>query len=133
MLERHHRQSAHDWFASAGGKRLGICPLTEAGFLRVATHPAFHPSTRTLEYAIVLLQALKGRDDCWYCPMDRSWAALTARFADRIRGHQQLTDAYLLGLAIQEEGVPVTFDLGMKYMAGAEFSRNRLIGRRVRV
>lgn len=126
-LEHHHHLSAHDWFASSGGERLGICPLTEAGFLRVTTNPAFHPSSRTLEYAIAILQALKGRDDYWYCPIDRSWVNLTARFAARIRGHQQVTDAYLLGLAIQEKGVLVTFDRGMKYMAGAEFSRNLLI------
>jgi hypothetical protein len=38
-----------------------------------------------------------------------------------------VTDAYLLGLAIKEDGVLVTFDRGIKYMAGPEFSRNVLI------
>jgi predicted nucleic acid-binding protein len=52
---------------------------------------------------------------------------VTARFAARISGHQQITDAYLLGLAIKEDGVLVTFDRGIKYMAGAEFSRNVLV------
>jgi predicted nucleic acid-binding protein len=42
-----------------------------------------------------------------------------------INGHQQVTDAYLLGLAIKEKGVLVTFDKGIQYMAGAEFSRER--------
>jgi hypothetical protein len=70
---------------------------------------------------------LKGRDDYWYCPMDESWITLTARFASRVRGHQQVTDAYLLGLAIKENGVLVTFDKGIQYMAGAEFSQNVLL------
>jgi len=66
-----------------------------------------------------------GRGWCW---LNRDgWAALTAPFADRIFGHQQVTDAYLLGLAIKEDGVLVTFDRGLKYMAGAEFSRNLLV------
>jgi predicted nucleic acid-binding protein len=52
---------------------------------------------------------------------------LTARFAARISGHQQITDAYLLGLAIKEKGVLVTFDKGIQYMAGAEFSQNVLL------
>jgi hypothetical protein len=38
-----------------------------------------------------------------------------------------VTDAYLLGLAIKEDGVLVTFDPGIRYMAGAEFSRNVLV------
>jgi len=125
--EHHHHRAARNWFASSGRERLGICPLTEAGFLRVTTNPAFHPSPRTLEHAIAILQALKGRDDYWYCPIDRSWVTLTAPFANRVRGHQQVTDAYLLGLAIKEDGVLVTFDRGLRYLAGAEFARNLLV------
>lgn len=125
--EHHHHQIARNWFVSSGQERLGICPLTEAGFLRVTTNPAFHPNPRTLEHAIAILQFLKGHPGYWYCPIDRSWVTLTSPFAARISGHQQVTDAYLLGLAIKENGVLVTFDHDIKYMAGAEFSRNVLI------
>jgi len=122
--EHKHHQRARNWLTSSGRERLGICPLTEAGFLRVTTNPAFHPGPRTLEQAIAILQVLKGRDDYWYCPIDESWVTLTAPFAARIFGHQQVTDAYLLGLAIKEKGVLVTFDKGIQYMAGGEFSGN---------
>jgi toxin-antitoxin system PIN domain toxin len=125
--EHEHHQAARDWLASPGRERLGICPLTEAGFLRVTTNPAFHPNPRTLEHAIAILQALKGRDDYWFCPIDRSWVALTAPFAARIRGHQQVTGTFLLGLAIREDGILVTFDRGLKYLAGQEFRRNLLV------
>ena len=125
--EHQHHQKAWKWFASSGKERLGICPLTEAGFLRVTTNPAFHPGPRTLEQAIAILQVLKGRDDYWYCPIDESWITLTAPFAAHIRGHQQVTDAYLLGLAIKEKGMLVTFDKGIQYMAGAEFRHNVLL------
>jgi toxin-antitoxin system PIN domain toxin len=125
--EHKFHQKARNWLASSGRERLGICPLTEAGFLRVTTNPAFHPGPRTLEQAIAILQVLKGRDDYWYCPIAESWVTLTARFAARIHGHQQVTDAYLLGLAIKENGVLVTFDQGIKRMAGTEFSQNVLL------
>ena len=125
--EHKHHQKARNWLTSAGRERLGICPLTEAGFLRVTTNPAFHRGPRTLEQAIAILQVLKERDDYWYCLIDESWVALTAPFASRIRGHQQVTDAFLLGLAIKEEGVLVTFDKGVQYLAGAEFSQNVLL------
>jgi hypothetical protein len=52
---------------------------------------------------------------------------LTASFRDRIFGPQQVTDAYLLGLAIKENGVLVTFDRGLRYLAGPQFSRNLLV------
>src|ERR1700690_4395027 len=129
LLDSGHQnyQKAQAWFISSCNDGVGLCPWTEAGFLRVTSSPAYRPAPRTMEQAIAILQVLKGRDDYWYCPIDGSWVDLTARFAPRIRGHQQATDAYLLGLAIKEKGVLVTFDKGIQYMAGAEFRQNVLL------
>jgi predicted nucleic acid-binding protein len=55
------------------------------------------------------------------------WADVTAPFAARVAGHQQVTDAYLLGLAIKEKGVLVTFDKAIKYLAGSDYSSNLLV------
>lgn len=123
--EHKHHQKARNWFTSSSRGNWALCPLTEAGFLRVTTNPAFRPGPRTLEQAIAILQTLKGI--CDYCPIDESWVTLTARFASRIRGHQQVTDAYLLGLAIRESRVLVTFDRGFQLMAGDEFRDNVLV------
>jgi toxin-antitoxin system PIN domain toxin len=125
--EHQHHRKAQDWFMSSGKGSWGVCPLTEAGFIRVTTNPTFRPGLRTLEQAIAILQALKAYPGYWYWEIDESWVTLTARFAARILGHQQVTDAYLLGLAIKENGVLVTFDRGLKYMAGAEFRNNLLV------
>ena len=125
--EHTHHQKAWNWFTSSGRENWAICPLTEAGFVRVTMNPAFRPTPRTLEHAIAILQALKGHPGYGYCEIDESWVTLTARFAARIRSHQQVTDAYLLGLAIKEKGVLVTFDEGIQYMAGAEFRQNVLL------
>lgn len=95
--------------------------------MRVTTNPAFNPVPRRLEQAIAILQALKGRDDYWFCPIEASWVTLTAPFAARIFGHQQVTDAYLLGLAIKEKCVVVTFDKAIQDLAGAEFHRHVLL------
>jgi toxin-antitoxin system PIN domain toxin len=122
-----HYQKAQDWFISSGKHRWGLCPLTEAGFLRVTTNPAYRPKPHTFGEAIAILQVLKGHTDYWYWEIDESWATLTAPFAARLFGHQQVTDAYLLGLAIKEKGALVTFDRGIQYMAGAEFSQNVLL------
>jgi toxin-antitoxin system PIN domain toxin len=127
--EHIHRQKAERWFLSTGKDNWGVCPLTEAGFIRITTNPAMQPGTITVERAIAILQALRAHPGYHYWPITdaESWVAVTAPFAARISGHQQITDAYLLGLAIKEDGVLITFDRGLKYMAGAEFSHNLLV------
>jgi toxin-antitoxin system PIN domain toxin len=119
-----HYRKAQGWFNSSGKDNWGICPLIEAGFVRITTNPSFRPGPRTLEQAIAILQALKGRPGYWYCGINENWAAITAPFAKRIFGHQLVTGAYLLGLAIKEDGVLITFDKAIRYMAGDEFSQN---------
>lgn len=82
---------------------------------------------RTLRESADILSALAKKPGYRFWPISDSWADLTARFATRIFGHQQITDAYLLGLAIKENGVLVTFDRGLRYMAGPEFIKNLLV------
>lgn len=124
--EHQLNSKAREWFASRRGI-WGLCPLTEAGYIRITTKPAIHSGRRTLEQSIAILQSLRGFADHVYWEISASWVELTALFASRISGHQQVTDAYLLGLAIKNDGVLVTFDRGMRYMAGPEFAGNLLI------
>jgi toxin-antitoxin system PIN domain toxin len=119
-----HHQKAQGWFNSSRKGVFSLCPLTEAGFLRVTANPGFRPGPRTMPQAIAILQAFKGHPDHLYLSIEKSWVEVTAGFARRIVGHQQVTDAYLLGLAIRENGVLVTFDKGILHLAGPEFSRN---------
>jgi len=129
LLEPGHDffQKAQEWFRSSGKDNWGVCPLTEIGFVRITTNPSFYPGPRTHEQATFALAELANRPGYRYWPLTESWTALTAPFALRISGHQQVTDAYLLGMAIKENGVLVTFDRGLKYMAGAEFHGNLLV------
>lgn len=124
--EHRHCREAQNWFLSRRGT-WGLCPLTEAAYIRITTNPAIHPSRRTIEQSKAILQSLKGYSDHIYWEIRDSWVNLTAPFAARITGHQQVTDAYLLGLAIKENGFLVTFDRGLKYLAGREYSKNLLV------
>ncbi len=125
--EHEHYRKARDWFISKRGI-WGLCPLTEAAYIRITTNPAIHPSKRTLDQSIAILQSLKGLyEHHLYWEINASWVDLTAPFVDRISGHQQITDAYLLGMAIKENGVLVTFDRGLRYMAGPELARHVLV------
>ena len=123
--QRHDQnQAARNWFASSGKHNWGICPLTEAGFFRITTNPSFRSGPHTFEQAIAIIQSLKVLPGYSYWEIRDSWVSLTAPFAARLSGHQQVTDAYLLGLAIKENGVLVTFDRALKYMAGRQFAQH---------
>ena len=117
-------KSAGRWFQAQGKENWGVCPLTEAGFVRITTHPKYRPASRTVQQATAILASFAEHPGYRYWPIADSWAALTAPFASRIFGHQQVTDAYLLGLAIKEHGVLVTFDSGFRVLAGDEYGKN---------
>jgi len=126
--QRHDQhQIARSWFTASGKNNWGVCPLTEAGFMRVTTNPIFRPAPHSFSRAKAILQSLKSLSGYQYWEMKESWVDLTAPFAARIAGHQQVTDAYLLGLAIKEDGWLVTFDKGIRYMAGPQFANHVLI------
>lgn len=122
-----HHGAIKEWFRLSDPQDWAVCPLTEAGFVRVITNPIYQGGAWTLEQATEILAELAARPGYCYWPIADGWVALTAQFASRIFGHQQVTDAFLLGLAIKENGVLVTFDRGLKYLAGAEFRGNLLI------
>ena len=126
-IEHPQYAAAQKWFDSLVNEEWGICPLTEAGYVRIVTNPASGPIVRTVAQAAAILGDLAQRKGYRYWSITDTWCSLTASFRDRIFGPQQVTDAYLLGLAIKEDGMLVTFDRGLKYLAGAEFSRNLLV------
>lgn len=126
-IEHPQYPAAQRWFDSLVHEEWVICPLTEIGYVRVVTNPASGPIMRTFLQAAAILKDLAQRPGYRYWPIDESWVALTSTFRSRIFGHQQITDAYLLGLAIKEDGVLVTFDRGLKYLAGPEYARNLLV------
>jgi hypothetical protein len=125
--DHEHHQPIQKWFISSGKADWGICPLTEAGFVRVTTNPAYRQMSRTITQATAILADFATHPGYRYWPITEKWTVLTEPFSGRLFGHQQVTDAYLLGLAVKEKGVLVTFDRGIRYLAGAEYSRNLLV------
>ena len=119
-----HYRSIQRWFDATGNEDWGLCPLTEAGFVRVTTNPAYCGVTRTIAQATAMLAELASHPGCRYWPMTESWSSLTAPFVSRIFGHQQITDAYLLGLAIKNDAALATLDKAVPFMAGQKYQQH---------
>jgi uncharacterized protein len=122
-------RSAREWLGTVDSSSCGICSLTERDFVRVFSDSAVRPQPEGLLLATAILGTWKGHSvfPRWPMPSEFGWVDLTARFAARIYGHRQITDAYLLGMVIKENGVLVTFDSAIQYMAGTEFRENVLV------
>lgn len=121
LLDRRHAHhaAAEVWFESPG-LRWSLCAFTEAGVLRFFTRPK--TGGLSMEQTTAMLERLKQRPGYSFQSISADWQALTAPFAKRIHGHNQVTDAYLLGLAVREGLVLTTFDRALLHLAGEHTS-----------
>jgi hypothetical protein len=114
----HHRR-ATSWFETPG-LQWAICPFTEAGFLRYMTRPK--TGDVSMEEATVMLERLAQEPGYHYQAISAGWQTLCGPFFKRLFGHNQITDAYLLGLAIRDDLVLVTFDRTILHLVGEHSS-----------
>jgi toxin-antitoxin system PIN domain toxin len=122
--EHVHHQTATKWF-NTPGLDWGLCAFSEAGFLRVTTNPK--AGAHSVQDSTEVLAALASNPGYRFWPISASWTAVAAPFHERIFGHQQITDAYLLGLALKEDGILVTMDKAIKYLAGTKYGNHVLV------
>ena len=118
-----HHQAVTKWF-DMPGLQWALCPFTEAAVLRFMMHPK--TGDMSMEEVSSMLVQLKQQSGYHYQPIFADWHTLTKPFFRRLHGHRQVTDAYLLGMAIREGMIFVTFDRAMLHLAG-EHSRNVLV------
>ena len=105
-----HHEAAHDWFADNREGGWATCPLTENGFVRILSNPAYGAA---VERTVTLLDGLRR-----FCASGHHhfWPASLSLGDERffnlsfVRGPRQLTDVYLLGLAKKMGGRLATFD-----------------------
>lgn len=100
---------AHAWLDDEIGLGWASCAITENGFVRVISQPRY-PSPVSPLQAIELLGNARsnGNHEFWTC--DVSVLDHTVVDGSRVHGPRQVTDAYLLALAVAHNGRFATFD-----------------------
>jgi hypothetical protein len=93
-----------------GRERWASCPFTQTAFVRILSNPAFSPNALTPGDAIALLQSNLGHAAHQFWHDDIGLVQAMALLQRKIVGHQQVTDAYLLALAIHKKGRLATLD-----------------------
>jgi len=103
---------AQAWFSKNAVLGWATCPLTQCAFVRISSNPKIIPEAVTPKEALALLsEVVKHATHAF-------WADDIGILDDHVPsgllvGHRQVTDAYLLGLAIRHGGRLVTLDAGV--------------------
>lgn len=110
MWPRHEAHEKVQRWLSQHREKWATSPITQAGFVRIVSNPAFSPDALTPGDALRLLDANLAHPAHQFWPDDLTLVQAVAAFKPKIVGHQQVTDAYLLGLAIHKKGRLATLD-----------------------
>lgn len=104
-----HHATALAWLSDSIGAGWASCPLTQNGCIRIMSQPTYPNMRAPAEIATRLREATRlPQHEFWpdaLSLLDSAWFDWSALFNPR-----QLTDAYLLALAVHHEGLFVTFD-----------------------
>lgn len=106
-LHVHHEKVAR-WFAQKHAAGWATCPLTENGFIRIVGHPNYPEGPGTSDAARRLLNALRSQPGHQFWP-DTLSLCDTTRFRT-LPSARDLTDCYLLALAVEHEARFATLD-----------------------
>ena len=104
-----HHNRAKEWMLSQSNPAWASCPLTQNGFVRIISQPAYPASVSVQNATDLLLEATRSAHHTFW-PDDLSILDDAVFDHSRIHGPKQITDAYLLALAVKNDGRLVAFD-----------------------
>jgi toxin-antitoxin system PIN domain toxin len=108
--------------------KRATCPMTESGFVRIVSNPAFSRRPVSPRDALEVLRGSLQHRTHRFWPEDIGIAEAVSEFVPRLVGHRQVTDAYLLGLAIHKKGKLVTLDRGLEsLLQDRDAAKDRLV------
>jgi uncharacterized protein len=116
-----HHDVAHRWFGRRAEAPWATCPLTQLGFVRIVSNPAFSRDALSPPEALALLGENLAHPAHEFWPDSLQVPQAVKGMEARLQGHKQLTDVYLLAQAHRRKGVMATFDRGLRALAGDEF------------
>ena len=122
LLDQDHslHVRAREWFGAHARGGWASCPLTQNGCVRIMSHSGYPNPLPVVHIAARLRSAVAGpHHEFW--PDDVSLLDERVADATRIHGSRQITDLYLLALAVRHDGTFVTFDdsVGIGAVLGA--------------
>ena len=104
-----HHQSAHHWLERNLKHGWASCPITQNGCIRIMSQPGY-PNPLPAAEVVGRLAEAAAADHHEFWPDSVSFLDADDIDPSRMLGSRQVTDAYLLALAVHHKGRLVTFD-----------------------
>ena len=112
--------SARAWFRNRSGPWC-TCSLTQLGFVRLSSNPAFTNQARRPDEALALLESMCAHAEHRFIAETPDHTNPTfRRLVERMMGHQQVTDGFLLAMAASQSMELATFDRRLVPLAGED-------------
>lgn len=124
--EHVHHSAVHEWFGEHRKLGWATCPLTENGIVRIVANPKYPGRRTTVADAIDRLTRFRESDDHSFWTDSLSLCDPELLNLHHVQGHRQLTDVYLLALAVEHGGRLVTFDRSVRLEAVPSASSRNL-------
>ena len=121
--EHHGRMRA--WFKGYARQGWSTTALTQAAFVRITSQPAFSTRAISISESAEVLLLNTAHPKHRFLPLDFGIEQVLGSCTGGLRGHRQITDAWLLTLAIRHAARLVTFDTGLAQLLATPAERQR--------
>jgi toxin-antitoxin system PIN domain toxin len=92
--------AAHAWFDAEGRSGWATCPIVENGVMRIVAHPRYPNTPGSPAVVASVLRDFKTQAGYVFWPDDISLLTAPHIDLDHLLSHGQVTDSYLLALAV---------------------------------
>ena len=122
--EHEHHSKVQSWFARHSKSGWATCPFTQAGLVRILCNPALssHPASPEQAIGTLRLNTQHTGHQFWKDQITVPQALEPVK--TRLLGHRQITDAYLLALALHHKGSLATLDRSLPSLLPEEEREN---------
>jgi len=120
-----HHTRAREWLRAHVAQGWASCPITQNGCVRIMAQPAY-PSPLPPSAVIERLARAASHRAHEFWPDDATILDMHSVDRNRIHGSKQITDLYLLALAVKHGGRLATFDGAIALSAVPRASKEHL-------
>lgn len=122
-----HHERMIRWFKAHARHGWATSAFTQAGFIRVISQPTF--AGRAIDVNDVADLLLRNTSDARHrlLALDFGFEEVLGFCSGGVRGHRQITDAWLLTLAAKNGSRLVTFDTGISQLLATAEERERYL------
>jgi toxin-antitoxin system PIN domain toxin len=110
-----HHELAHDWFEDNHARGWATCPITENGFVRVVANPKYAGGSERPEVLIDMLRRFRASRHHHFWDDVVSITDPALFHGSFLTSAKQVTDVYLLGLAMKRSGRLATLDRSISW------------------